>query len=56
VAFRYTNSLGRLTVLTTGGNLHYYGVSKCHGIFKDGDPATLSATFAVSPQQDITSP
>jgi hypothetical protein len=44
-------------VLTTG-NLHYYDVSSCRHFegFNDGAPATLSATFAVSPQQAITSP
>ena len=32
--------------------------SKCRlfTMFKDGGPATLSATFAVRPHQDITSP
>jgi hypothetical protein len=58
VTFRYTDSTGKLTVLTTGGNLHYYGVSpRCRLFtFEDGGAATLSTTFAVSPQQDITSP
>jgi hypothetical protein len=58
VAFRYADSTGKLTVLTTGGNLHYYDVSpRCRLFtFKDGGAATLSTTFAVSPQQDITSP
>ena len=58
VAFSYTNSTGQLTVLATGGNLHYYDVTSCRLFpgFTDGAPATLSATFAVSPHQDITSP
>ena len=58
VAFRYTDSTGQLTVLTTGGNLHYYDVRSCRLFpgLHDGAPATLSATFAVSPHQDITSP
>jgi hypothetical protein len=57
VVFRYTDSTGRLTMLTTGSNLHFYDVSSgCFGIFNDGDPATLSATFAVRPKQAITSP
>ncbi len=53
-----TNGDGQLTVLTTGGNLHYYDVSSCRLFpgFSDGAPATLSATFAVSPKQAITSP
>jgi hypothetical protein len=57
VAFRYTDSTGQLTVLTTGGNLHFSGVtSGCLGIVKDGDPATLSVTYTVTPEQAITSP
>lgn len=58
VAFKYTRSAGQLTVLSTGGNLHYYDVSSCRFFpgFSDGAPATLSATFAVSPKQAITSP
>lgn len=57
VAFRYTNSTGKLSVLTTGGNLHLYGVSRgCLGIFHDGDPVTISATYTLSPKQAITSP
>jgi hypothetical protein len=58
VAFRYTDGTGQLRVLATGGNLHYYDVSpNCLAPgFNDGAPATLSATFTVSPKQDITSP
>lgn len=53
VAFTYTGSAGQLTVLTTGGNLHYYDVRSCRLFpgFSDGAPATLSATFAVSPNK-----
>jgi hypothetical protein len=57
VTFRYTDGTGLLSVLTTGGNLHLYGVSRgCLGIFHDGDPVTLSATYTLSPKQAITSP
>lgn len=59
VAFRYTDSTSQLTVLTTGGNLHYYDARKgsvCDGLFHDRGPATLSATFTVSPKQAIASP
>jgi hypothetical protein len=57
VTFRYTDSTGRLTVLTTGSNLHIYDVSQgCLGVFKDGDPITLSTTYAVSPEQAISRP
>lgn len=57
VAFRCTDSTGQLKLLTHGGNLHYYHVSNgCLGIVKDRDPATLSATYTVTPKQAITSP
>jgi hypothetical protein len=45
-----------LKPLATGGNLHFYSVSGCLGLFINGDPVTLSATFTVSPKQAITSP
>ncbi len=56
VTFRYADSTGRLTLLATGGNLHYYKVSGCLGLINSGDPVTLSATFTVTPKQAITSP
>lgn len=56
VKFRYTDSTGKLTVLTGGGTLHFYDVSGCAGLFQSGDPATLSATFTLNPKQAITSP
>jgi hypothetical protein len=57
VAFRYTDSTGRLTTLTTFGNLHWYHVSSgCLGLVNSGDPATLSVTYTVTPKQAITSP
>jgi hypothetical protein len=56
VKFTYTDSTGRLTVLTTGGNLHAYNVIDCLGLFNNGDPVRISATFTLSPKQTITSP
>ena len=56
VRFRYTNGTGHLTVLATGGNLHAYNVSGCAGLVNNGDQVTISATFALSPKQTITSP
>jgi len=56
VAFKYTDSSGQLKVLTTGGDLHFYDVTGCLGIFDSGDPATLSAAYTVTPKQAITSP
>jgi hypothetical protein len=56
VKVRYTNSTGHLRTRTTGGNLHFYKVSGCAGLIHTGDSATISATYAVSPIQAITSP
>jgi hypothetical protein len=56
VKFRHTDSTGRLKTLTVGGNLHFYNVSGCAGLFNTGDPVTISANFAVTPKQAITSP
>ena len=56
VAVSYANTPGRLTIHTAGGNLHWYHVSGCAGLLGDGDPAALSAAYAVSPKQEITSP
>lgn len=56
VKFRYTDSTGRLKILTTGGNLHFYNVVGCAGLWNTGDPLTISGTFPLSPKQAITSP
>jgi len=56
VRFRYTNSPGRLKILTVGGNLHFYNVTGCAGLWNDNDPLTISGTFPLSPRQTITSP
>jgi hypothetical protein len=39
-----------------GGNLHWYHVHRCAGIINNGDAATISASYAISPRQVITSP
>jgi len=56
VEVRYTNGTGRLRLLSTGGNLHFYHVRGCAGLFRSGDPATISTTLTLSPGQAITSP
>jgi hypothetical protein len=56
VKVTYTNSTGKLKVLTTGGNLHVYNVSGCAGQINNGDPTTFSGTYTVSPKHTITSP
>lgn len=55
-AVSYANSTARLTFHPAGGNLHWYHVTGCAGLLGDGDRATLSAAYAVSPAQTITSP
>jgi hypothetical protein len=56
VRFSYSDVTGHLKTLTTGGNLHFYNVTGCAGLFINGDPMTMTANFAVSPKQAITSP
>jgi hypothetical protein len=56
VRFTYTDSTATLRVLPTGGNLHFYNLSGCAGLFTDGDPVTFSGNLSVRPRQTITSP
>jgi hypothetical protein len=56
VAVSYTNSTGKLKILSTGGNLHDWAVSGCLGLINNGDPEVASGTTTVSPKQTITSP
>jgi hypothetical protein len=56
VRFSYTDSTGRLKTFTTGGNLHFYNVTGCAGLWNTGDPLTISGSFTLSPKQRITSP
>jgi len=52
----YTNATGKLKILPMGGTLHWYHVHGCAGLVGNGDPTQLSATYATSPPQTITSP
>jgi hypothetical protein len=52
----YTSKTGILKVLPTGGGLHWYHVRRCAGIINNGDAATITASYTVSPRQVITSP
>jgi hypothetical protein len=56
VKVTYTDSTGKLKVLTTGGNLHVFNVSGCSGLINTGDATQFSGTYTVSPKQTITSP
>jgi hypothetical protein len=56
VAVSYANKTGTLRVLPGGGNLHWYHVRSCARVVRTGDPATLSASYSISPRQAITSP
>ena len=53
----YSNSTGTLK-FRPGGNLHFYKVSGCYGLFASGDPVTITSTdtFTLAPKQTITSP
>jgi hypothetical protein len=52
----YANGTGQATVLSSGGNLEFWNVAGCAGLFNDGDSATLSATYTITPRQTATSP
>ncbi|HEY1916776.1 MAG TPA: hypothetical protein VGH27_14485 [Streptosporangiaceae bacterium] len=56
VKVTYTNSTGVLKILSTGGNLHDWGVVGCLGLENNGDPQDATGTTTVSPKQTITSP
>ena len=56
VRITYANPAGKLKILPAGGTLHWYHVSGCAGLVRNGDHATLSAAYALSPPQTITSP
>jgi len=56
VKAKYSNSTGKLTTLTTRGNLHVYNVNGCAGLINTGDATTFSGSYAISPKQTITSP
>ena len=56
VAVSYASKTGILKILPTGGNLHWYHVHNCAGIIRNGDAATVSASYTISPRQAITSP
>jgi hypothetical protein len=56
VAITYSDHEAKLKILPTGGDLHWYHVQHCLGLVANGDPAALSAVYAISPAQTITSP
>ncbi len=56
VAVTYANQTGTLKIRPAGGTLHWHHVSGCAHLAGDGDPAELSAAYAISPPQTITSP
>jgi hypothetical protein len=52
----YSNSTGKITLLSSGGNLHSWAVSGCFGLINNGDVQKASGSGTVSPKQTITSP
>ena len=56
VKVTYTNSTGKLKVLTSGGNLHVWNVVGCAGLINSGDATQFSGTYTVTPKQTIKSP
>jgi hypothetical protein len=53
VPVSYANKTGTLKLLS-GGTLHWYRVHGCAGLLGDGDPASLTASYALTPKQVIT--
>jgi hypothetical protein len=54
---RFTYSEHAHQVKTSGGNLHIFNVATgCAGLVANGDPASLTASFTLTPAQSITSP
>jgi hypothetical protein len=56
MAITYSDHEAKLETLPTGSDLHWYHVQHCAGLVANGDPAALSAVYAISPPQTITSP
>ncbi len=56
IPFAYTTGTGKLKLLSAGENLHFYDVSGCLGLVDNGDSATYSGTYTITPKQTITSP
>jgi hypothetical protein len=54
--FMYVNGSGKLRILPTGSNLHFYHVRGCGGAFHNGDAAALTGTYVITPVQVMTSP
>lgn len=52
----FTNSTSVLKTLTTGSTLHIYNVSGCFGLLNNGDGATFSGSYTITPHQTVTSP
>jgi hypothetical protein len=56
ISASYTDGTGSLKFLATGGNLHFWHVKGCAPLLNNGDPATFSGSYTISPRQVITSP
>jgi hypothetical protein len=51
--FSYVDSTGKLDTSVVRGNLHFYNVSGCAGLWNTGNQLTISGNFTVSPKQSI---
>jgi hypothetical protein len=56
ISAAYTDGTGSLKFLAAGGYLHFWHVKNCAPLLNNGDPATFSGTYTVTPRQVITSP
>jgi hypothetical protein len=56
VSGTFTNSTDVLQILTSGSTLVISSVSGCFGLIRNGDGATFSGAYTITPGQTITSP
>jgi hypothetical protein len=56
VSAAYSDGTGSLKFLGKGGNLHFWHVKNCAPLLNNGDPATFTGTYTITPRQLITSP
>ena len=56
VKIKYSNSNHDMKVVSASGNLRIYVITGCSGVFVNNDTVHYAATYAITPQQTITSP
>jgi hypothetical protein len=54
VVIHIHNRPSKLKLEAAGGTLHIYVGSGCTGVFRNGDAATVSSAYLISPAQRVT--